>query len=85
MELLAVILKECLSFSFAWRGMTHALKLSRHHLWKQIIAIFGDPGFCDEGREQHQRETICAFSWVRQPNGYVLVRVPADEDFPVSW
>ena len=32
------------------------------------------PGFCDEGKEQYQREAICAFSWVRQPNGHVLVR-----------
>ena len=39
-ELLAVILKECMSFAVAWRVMTHARKLSRHHLWKQISAIF---------------------------------------------
>ena len=38
-EVLAVILKERISFFVAWRGMTDALKLSRHHLWKQIIAI----------------------------------------------
>ena len=43
---------------------------------------FWDPGFCDEGRQQYQRETICAFSWVRQPNGHVLVRVPVDGGLP---
>ena len=84
-EVLSVILKECISFSVAWRGMTHARKLSRHYLLKQIVAIFWIQVSVTEEREQYQRGTISAFSWVRQPNGHVLVRVPVDGDFPVSW
>ena len=69
-------------------------RLARHDTRAETLTVpslganfghFLDPGFCDEGEEQYQRETICAFSWVRQPNGHVLVHVAADGDFPVSW